>query len=70
MAANFLKADAGIQVRSSDELGTAWLGLLNEPERAARMGASARKLVDQNRGATARVLERIGQIIDASRSGM
>lgn len=68
MAANFVKADAGIQLQNSDDLGTAWLGLLNEPERAARMGAAARKLVDQNRGATARVLERIGQIIDASRS--
>jgi hypothetical protein len=33
-----------------------------------RMGAAARDLVDQNRGATVRVLARIEQILDASRS--
>jgi 3-deoxy-D-manno-octulosonic-acid transferase len=66
MAAAFLEAGASIRVASPEELGAAWRGLLQDPERAARMGASARALVDRNRGATQRVLDRIGKIIDAS----
>ena len=64
MAANFLKAGAAIEVRNSEELGAAWRGLLSDPDRAARMGNSARKLVDQNRGATNRVLEHVARVID------
>jgi 3-deoxy-D-manno-octulosonic-acid transferase len=67
MAANFVAAGAGIQVRTAEELGDAWCGLLREPQRAARMGTAARKMVDQNRGATNRVLEHIAQVIDSSR---
>jgi 3-deoxy-D-manno-octulosonic-acid transferase len=67
MAANFVAADAGIQVGSAESLGAAWRGLLRDPQRTERMGAAARKLVDQNRGATSRVLEHIAQIIDSSR---
>jgi 3-deoxy-D-manno-octulosonic-acid transferase len=67
MAANFLEANAGIQVNNSESLGTAWRGLLNDPDRAARMGASARNLVEQNRGATSRVLEHIANVIEKTR---
>jgi 3-deoxy-D-manno-octulosonic-acid transferase len=67
MAATFLEAGAAIKVNTSEDLGTAWCGLLRDRDRAARMGASARKLVDQNRGATNRVLEHIAQVIAASR---
>ena len=67
MAANFLEANAGIQVNSSESLGTAWRGLLNDPVRAARMGASARNLVERNRGATSRVLEQIANVIEKPR---
>ena len=66
IAAAFLEAGASIRVASSAELGAAWRGLLRDPERAARMGASARALVDRNRGATQRVLDRLEKIIDAS----
>ena len=38
MSGKFLAAGAAIQVKSSEELGAAWAGLLREPERAARMG--------------------------------
>ena len=62
MAAKFLDAGAAVQVNSAADLGRAWIGILRDPERAARMGSSARVLVEQNRGATARVLERIEQI--------
>ncbi len=69
MSGKFLAAGAAIQVRSSEELGAAWSGLLREPERAARMGTCARELVDRNRGATRRVLERIERVVPSDRGG-
>jgi 3-deoxy-D-manno-octulosonic-acid transferase len=69
MSGKFLAAGAAIQVKNSEELGAAWGNLLREPERAARMGASARELVDRNRGATQRVLDRIEGIVDSNRGG-
>ena len=69
MSGKFLAAGAAIQVRSSEELGAAWGRLLREPERAAQMGASARELVDRNRGATQRVLGRIERIVDSNWGG-
>ena len=68
MAGKFLHAHAAVQVNSSEELGAAWIALLKDDLRAMRMGAAARELVDQNRGATARVAARIEQILDASGS--
>ena len=65
MAAKFLHAGASVQVNTPEELGAAWIGLLKDDMRAMRMGAAARDLVDRNRGATARVLARIEQIVDA-----
>jgi 3-deoxy-D-manno-octulosonic-acid transferase len=62
MAGKFLAAGAGIQVKGADELGDAWTTMLREPARAAQMGASARDLVEQNRGATARVVEYIERV--------
>jgi 3-deoxy-D-manno-octulosonic-acid transferase len=67
MSGKFLAAGAAIQVKSSEDLGAAWGGLLREPERAARMGACARELVDQNRGATQRVLEHIERVVGSDR---
>jgi 3-deoxy-D-manno-octulosonic-acid transferase len=69
ISGKFLAAHAAIQVKSSEELGAAWAGLLREPERAARMGTCARELVDQNRGATQRVLEHIERVIGSHRGG-
>jgi 3-deoxy-D-manno-octulosonic-acid transferase len=66
MAASFLNAGASIRVATAEELGSAWRGLLRDPERAARMGASARELVARNRGATHKVLTHIGNIMDAA----
>jgi len=68
MAATFLENGASIRVNSAEELGSAWRDLLGDPERAARMGSAARELVDDNRGATARVLAHIEQIMNAPRS--
>jgi 3-deoxy-D-manno-octulosonic-acid transferase len=65
MSAKYLVAGAALQVNSAEGLGEAWIGLLKDDVRALRMGAAARNLVDQNRGATARVLGRIEQVIDS-----
>jgi 3-deoxy-D-manno-octulosonic-acid transferase len=70
MAAVFLEAGAAIEVSNSEDLASAWRGLLRDPQRSARMGAAARELVERNRGATQRVLDRIAPLIDGSWSRM
>ena len=67
MAARFSSAGAGVQVASGDRLGRAWCELIADPAKHERMGEKARALVEANRGATARSLERIGAILDAHR---
>ncbi len=69
MSGKFLAAGAAIQVKSSEDLGAAWRGVLRDPERAARMGNCARELVDRNRGATERVLEHIERVTGTDRGG-
>jgi 3-deoxy-D-manno-octulosonic-acid transferase len=66
MASTFLAANASIRVTSGDDLGAAWRGLLVDTDRASRMGASARAVVDRNRGAIQRVLARIEEVIDVT----
>ena len=52
----FLDAGAAIQIRSPEELAhAAWL--LENSEARRRLGASARQVLEQNSGATARTLE-------------
>jgi len=68
IAATFLAAGAAVQVSSADELGEAWAGMLRDATRAERMGAEARRLVEQNRGATERVLGHIAQALASAGS--
>jgi 3-deoxy-D-manno-octulosonic-acid transferase len=65
----FLAVGAAIQVKSSEDLGAAWGGLLRDPSGAARLGAGARELVDRNRGATQRVLKCIEGVIGSDWGG-
>lgn len=65
IAARFSSSGAGIQVRSGEKLGNAWAGLIADPPRREQMGRKARALVEANRGATARSLERISQILES-----
>jgi len=65
MASQFLDAHAGIQVRSSQQLGKVWVQLIEDDAVRQRMGKAARDLAERNRGATARSLERIAAILDA-----
>jgi 3-deoxy-D-manno-octulosonic-acid transferase len=65
MAEQFLAARAGIQVRSSQQLGKVWVQLIEDDASRERMGKAARELSDRNRGATARSLALIAAILDA-----
>lgn len=59
MAAQFLVAQAGAQVNSGDHLGRVWVQLIEDQPLRERAGHAARLLAERNRGATARVTERI-----------
>jgi len=59
MAAQFLKAKAGVQVTSGQQLGKVWVQLIEESALRETMGRAARGLSERNRGATIRSLDRI-----------
>ncbi len=59
MSQRFVAADAAIQVESPEDAGVTWIELLRSPERMARMGATAKRLVEESRGATDRALAEI-----------
>jgi 3-deoxy-D-manno-octulosonic-acid transferase len=52
----FLEADAAVEVRDAGELVTAVDRLLSDAGAAAVLGEKARRVLEQNTGATERVL--------------
>ncbi len=68
MAQLFLEAEAGLEVHSAEDLGVAWIELVQDEARRQRMGAIARDLVERNRGATARSMESIAALLAGPRS--
>lgn len=62
----FLEANAAIQIRNSSELAPAVRNLLANPEFASKLGRNAEGIVEQNAGATDRVL-RFLQPVEAGR---
>jgi 3-deoxy-D-manno-octulosonic-acid transferase len=66
MAARFTAAGAAVQVESPEDAGVAWIEFLRDPERAARMGETARNLVESSRGATDRAIAEIARHVDGS----
>jgi 3-deoxy-D-manno-octulosonic-acid transferase len=69
MSAQFLDARAAIQVETGEQLGSAWAYLIEHADEREKMGRAALALVDANRGATARSLQRITAILDARQGG-
>ncbi|MEO6212781.1 MAG: 3-deoxy-D-manno-octulosonic acid transferase [Vicinamibacterales bacterium] len=69
IAAAFLDNGAAVQVKNGRELETALLGLLGDPVRRASLGAAARALVEANRGARAKSLSVIAQLLPAGNAG-
>ncbi len=63
MAARFISADAAIQVPSPEDAGVAWIELLRDPQRMKRMGETARRLVEESRGATGRAVGEISMVL-------
>jgi 3-deoxy-D-manno-octulosonic-acid transferase len=59
----FLRSKALIQVRDTKELKTAIQGLLRNPEQAKAMGDAARQTVENCRGATARTIDAISEVL-------
>jgi 3-deoxy-D-manno-octulosonic-acid transferase len=59
MAQRFVAAEAAVQVDSPEDAGVTWIELLRSPERMAKMGATAKRLVEESRGATDRALAEI-----------
>jgi len=64
MAGQFLSAGAAVQVGTGEALGHAWMKLLENAELRERMGAAARALVERNRGATERAMERLAPLVE------
>ncbi len=56
-AAALLRTGGGVVVRDGDELARAWLALLEDPEKRARRGASARQAVRTRAKAVDRTLD-------------
>ena len=64
MASQFLSAHAGVQVASGPQLGKVWVQLIEDSLLRERMGAAARRISEQNGGATERSLERIAAVLN------
>jgi 3-deoxy-D-manno-octulosonic-acid transferase len=69
MAQEFRIEGAGLQVSSGEQLGKAWVNLIQDSSGREKMERKAQELAERNRGATARTLERIGAVIVASGRG-
>jgi 3-deoxy-D-manno-octulosonic-acid transferase len=63
MASRFVAAKAAVQVESPEDAGVAWIELLRDPERARAMSETAKRLVDESRGATARAMEEVAKYL-------
>ncbi|MFO7302137.1 MAG: 3-deoxy-D-manno-octulosonic acid transferase [Acidobacteriota bacterium] len=70
IAAEFLRQDAAIQVKDRGELQQVVVRLFDDPVARARLGAAARALVDANRGAKARTLDAIEQVLPTGPRGI
>ena len=66
MAARFVSAGAAVQVESPEDAGVAWIGFFREPDRMRHMGETARRLVEDSRGATDRALASIAEHLNAA----
>jgi len=66
MAGRFLTAGAALQVVNGDELGKAWVRLLEDAALRENMGRRARQLVEQNAGAAELAIEKITSLLSAS----
>jgi 3-deoxy-D-manno-octulosonic-acid transferase len=64
-----LTADAVVQVSGRDELAEQLAELLRDPARCAAYGERARRVIEENQGATARTLELVQDLIGTGAGG-
>jgi len=64
MAQQFRSEGAGVQVRTSEQLGKTFVQLIRDEKMCERMGRKAQEIAARHRGATARSLERIATILE------
>jgi 3-deoxy-D-manno-octulosonic-acid transferase len=67
MASQFLSAQAAVQVSSGPQLGAVWVQIIQDNTLRERMGKAALRLSERNRGATARSLDRIAEVLAGRR---
>jgi 3-deoxy-D-manno-octulosonic-acid transferase len=66
IAARFVSAGAAVQVESPEDAGVAWIELLRDSERMKKMGETARRLVEDSRGATDRAMAELARHLDGA----
>jgi 3-deoxy-D-manno-octulosonic-acid transferase len=66
VAARFTAANAAVQVESPEDAGVAWIEFMRFPDRAAKMGETARNLVASSRGATDRAIAEIAKQLEGA----
>jgi 3-deoxy-D-manno-octulosonic-acid transferase len=63
VASAFISGGAGVKVNSAEELAAAWIRLIQDADKTRAMGAAARAIVDENRGATEKTIVYIKDIL-------
>jgi 3-deoxy-D-manno-octulosonic-acid transferase len=63
MAARFVAANAAVQVDNPEDVGGAWIEQLKDPKRAQAMGETAKRLVEESRGATDRAMKEVAKFL-------
>lgn len=66
IASRFVSAGAAIQVESPEDVGVAWIELFRNPSRMKKMEETARRLVDDSRGATDRAMAEIAKYLNGA----
>jgi 3-deoxy-D-manno-octulosonic-acid transferase len=66
IASRFVSAGAAIQVESPEDVGVAWIELFRDPARMEKMEETARRLVENSRGATDRAVAEIAKHLDGA----
>ncbi len=66
IASRFLSAGAAIQVESPEDVGVAWIQLFHDRERMKKMEETARRLVENSRGATDRAMAEIAKYLNGA----
>jgi 3-deoxy-D-manno-octulosonic-acid transferase len=66
IALRFVSAGAAVQVGSPEDVGVAWIELFRDSARMKQMGETARRLVEESRGATDRAVKEIANHLDGA----